>query len=110
MQALHPALHPLVPAESACAGPRPFAWTSSPTAKKAAVATVILMGCLLVLNSRRSNDPCASPNSHCCLVVAGGALYFWICLPGPTLAGVQLLVVAFSTLQTGGSDRLLPGP
>ena len=38
-------------------------------------------------------------------MVAPGALYFWI-LPGLTLAGVQLLVVVFSTLQTGGSPNV----
>jgi len=38
-------------------------------------------------------------------VVAPGALYFWS-LPGLTLAGVQLLVVVFSTLQTGGSPSV----
>ena len=40
-----------------------------------------------------------------CLVVAPGALYFWI-LPGLTLVGVQLLVVVFSALQTGGSPSV----
>ena len=38
-------------------------------------------------------------------MVAPGALYFWM-LPGLTLAGVQLLVVVFSMLQTGGSPNV----
>jgi hypothetical protein len=44
---------------------------------------------------------------YCCLVVADGALNLSIFAPGEmTLAGVQSLVVVFSTLQTGGSPRV----
>jgi hypothetical protein len=40
-------------------------------------------------------------------MVADGALYFSICLPGLIVfAGVQLLVVVFSTLHTGGSPSV----
>jgi len=44
---------------------------------------------------------------YCCLVVADGALNLSIFTPGEmTLAGVQSLVVVFSTLQTGGSPKV----
>jgi hypothetical protein len=43
---------------------------------------------------------------HCCFIVAEGALNLSIFPGAMTLAGVQSLVVDFTTLQTGGSPRL----